>query len=82
MHTARDPAMELEGHVMQVTHHQTYFTTLKKCGTGLVTDKSTGTGPEPVPAQIPPEPVLDRNSGWVLERSNFQKNSTTASHFT
>ena len=47
---ARDPARELEGHVMQVTHHKTYYTTLKTCGTGLVPTKSTG------PAQIPPEP--------------------------
>ena len=38
----------------------------KNHGTGLVPAKSTG--PEPVPAQIPPEPVPDRNwnSGRVL----------------
>ena len=29
-------------------------------GTGLVPAKSTGTGPEQVPAQIPPEPVPDQ----------------------
>ena len=28
----------------------------KNRGTGLVPVKSTGTGPEPVPARIPPEP--------------------------
>ena len=27
----------------------------KNCGTGLVPAKSTGTGPEPVPAHIPPD---------------------------
>ena len=59
---ARDPARELEG--------------VGDAGNSLVQNikpvwyrpKSTGTGPEPVPAQIPPEPVTERNrnSGRVL----------------
>ena len=43
---------------------------MKNSGTGLVPAKSTGTGQEPVLAQIPPEQVPDRdrnrNSGRVL----------------
>ena len=41
----------------------------------MVPAKSTGTGPEPVPAQIQPEPVPDRNwiSGWVLVPTCIKK---------
>ena len=51
------------GHVMQVTHHKTYNTTLKKIAVPVWYRPNL---PEPVPAQIPPVPVPDRNSGRVL----------------
>ena len=42
----------------------------KNCGTGLVPAKSTGTGPELVPAQIPPEPVPDLTGTGIPVESN------------
>ena len=40
----------------------------KNCCTGLVPAKSTGTQPEPVPAQIPPERVPERVPEWTGTR--------------
>ena len=47
------------GHVMQVTHE-------KNCCTGLVPAKSTGSQPEPVSAQIPPERAPERIGTRIL----------------
>ena len=53
---ARDPASELKGHVMQETHHKTYYTTLKKCSTGQIYRYRTGTSPTSTGTRTGPEP--------------------------
>ena len=56
---ARDVVWEL----ISATHRKPIIQHEKNCGTSLVPAKSTGTGPEPVPAQNPPEPGPEFRSG-------------------